>query len=107
MTIVKAPCLNRTCKETAEFKKGAIKYISSCPNCGTQFYQSKKAKQDVEDYLEKHTKASDDDSKEVNKNNERKPVADSKDESKVKPKKRALFSRQWRKKKEVLANESS
>ena len=52
--MIKAPCINRFCDETAEFKKGAQKYISNCPNCGTQFYQKKEAKQKVEAYLDKH-----------------------------------------------------
>jgi len=54
MKTVKAPCLNSFCKETAEFKKGSVKWVMSCPSCGSQFYQKKEAKAQVEKYLEKY-----------------------------------------------------
>jgi uncharacterized Zn finger protein (UPF0148 family) len=91
--------------ETAEFKKGSIKWVATCPNCGSQFYQSKKAKAEVEKYLEKYQSTNesqnDEESSKPSKSNEQKPVIESKDDSKNKPnekeKSRRLFSRPWRK----------
>lgn len=92
-----APCLNRTCKETAQFKKGAIKWIMTCPNCGSQFYQSKKAKEDVEKYLEKF-KLTDDKPVIAEPNKASETNGDKQiDDSKEKPKTKRLFSRKWRK----------
>ena len=59
--MIKAPCINRFCSETAEFKKGPIKWVSNCPNCGCQFYQSKSAKASVEKYLAEQETINNDD----------------------------------------------
>ena len=95
-----APCLNRTCSETAEFKKGPIKWVMTCPNCGSLFYQSKSAKESVEKYLEGQKVINNDDrmsKKEPAVEPEQKPTDTTEtngdkqkgeDESKPKPKRR-------------------